>query len=202
MAVQIFSRSEAAAHSWWNLAIHTANFIKIIDDAFDALNSRGFQTSKVCNKPLSGKNLQAFDALTKPFEIMGSILKIDKRGRLKKCPCFSGLQHPNCICWSKSEGISISINGKIIIGSVGKSVFHLSSQGRYARNPSVRTLQAGFKANCVINLMNSPKTASYVVANTENLIEAADVQNIIEATDAANVIETDDIWRRLQLKWD
>lgn len=203
LAVQIFSHSVAAVidtavetgQMKSNTAISTANFIKVIDDAFDAWNSRGFRTSKLCNKPLSDENSQAFDALTKAYEIMGAVLKIDKQGRFKKCPCFSGFQQTISAIQmiyanQKEKGYPFLLMERLTQDVLENQFSIYRQRGGYARNPSTLTFQAAFKADCVINLMNPPKTSSYEATNTINLIEATDVKNVIEATDTVNIIET------------
>lgn len=166
-------------------AKNTANFIKIMNDAFDALNSRQLKSNKLCNCALSEYNKHPFKALDEAYTVMSSILKSDKKGGWKRPPCFNGfLQTINAVRMlyetQNKKGYPFLLTSRLSQDVLENQFSIYRQRGGYSRNPTVRTFQAAYKSNCIMNLMKPPKTSNYEVPSS-SLLEIEDDSTIVDS---------------------
>ncbi|KAK9685445.1 hypothetical protein QE152_g38041 [Popillia japonica] len=100
LVVQVLSRSVSASIRTAKetgerntaTAYNTANFIELINDTFDILNSRVLNSKRKYCKALSVANLDGMQIMQSTCNIMKIIKKIDRNGRTRRPPYFEGLQ--------------------------------------------------------------------------------------------------------------
>ena len=190
LAVQILSRSVSAAISTAyesgqlisKTALNTANFIKVINNCFDALNSRRLNDSNLCSVALSENSNHAFKALDTAFDILKNLNKI-RSGKTTRPPCFDGLLLTiNGIKQiyevQKEKGYDFLLTRRLNQDILENQFLIYRQRGGYNRNPTVRTFQAAFKSNSIMNLLRPPRTSSYEPDNVfENLLDCYDAQH-------------------------
>ncbi|KAB0803465.1 hypothetical protein PPYR_00435 [Photinus pyralis] len=186
LAVQVLSYSVAAtirsAIDTGELKSLTANstavFVELINNVFDVLNSRQLFDVNPFKRALCDDS-GGFVIMNEALAIMEKIQKVDKRGRLRIVPCFSGLkltiQGVKMIYQDqKDKGYPFLLTARLNQDILENQFSIYRQRGGYNRNPTVRTFQAAFKANTIWNLLKPPKTSNYEAdpEGDENLLSS------------------------------
>lgn len=202
-AVQIFSGTMAAAiktaidtnQIQSEYAQSTADFIEIVNDLFDALNSRTLYSVKQCSCALNDTNDHVLSALEKAKDLFSNLRKISKKQEGTRPPCFDGVlltiqSVVQIYEEQKNKGFSFLLTARLNQDVLENFFSVIRQRGGYSRNPTVRTFQAAFKANCVQNLMKPPKTSSYEAeVDATNLLDCStEWQDIDEDDDCRETL--------------
>lgn len=175
LASQIFSNSVSAAmltaiecNQLPVQALPTANFIRLINNLFDALNCKYPYSSKPCNLPLCDENLQVVSALKEGTELFKKLKKCTGDGSEVKysvVPCFTGmLQSINAILMLhadyKTKELPYILTGRLNQDPLENLFSTFRQRGGYNRNPTCRTFSGLFKSHIVSNLMKPPENTN------------------------------------------
>lgn len=173
LAAQVFSHSVASAIRTAvasgqldnEYATATADFIEVVDNLFDALNSKHLYTRKPCNAALSDQNQHVLCAIDKGLELFTELIKVTKDCKMSRPPCFNGwllsikgIKMIHEI--GKKEGFTYLLTGRLNQDPVENFFSIMRQKGGYNKNPTVRSFSGAFKSNFVINLMKPPQSSN------------------------------------------
>lgn len=201
LATQLFSHSVAAAirveletgQLKSNSAKYTADFVEIIDNAFDALNSRNLKANKNYRKPITDENCLPMKALRSALEVFSNLVKVNRQGKISRPPSFdSMILTINAVMQlfqqQTQKGYSFLLTSRLNQDPLENQFSIYRQRGGYARNPTVRTFQAAFKSNLVMNLLKPVKTSNCEQEFSEQLLTAEEILN----EDPIDAVENDD----------
>lgn len=138
----------------------------MINQTFDALNSRNLGSPNLYNRALTEENEAPFRALRLALNTFKTIQKVDsKTGELKRPPCFdSMLITVNAVQLiyenQKDRGYKFLLTSRLNQDVLEYQFSIYQQRGGYSKNPTVRTFQAAFKSNLIMNLMRPVKTSN------------------------------------------
>lgn len=199
LATQLFSHSVAAAiktavvtgEITSSTAMDTANFVEVMNNLFDALNSTCLRSKKPCNKVFCEKNSKVLEAINVGYDIMKNLRKISRQGKETRPDSFDGfLITINAVTElaadQRKEGFHYLFTGRLSQDPLENQFSVYRQKGGYNRNPTVRSFRAAFKMNIVHNLMRPPKSAN---AGT-NYDEDKNILNTEDPLIMMNICET------------
>lgn len=175
-ATQIFSCSVAAAINTAlasgelvsDTAKNTSKFIQLINDTFDALNSKNkFDTNPYRCAITKNCNTRVHKTLSSAKRVFAELKKIsvNKNGvkKLTTPPCFEGMQQTiNAVLQLSSEEFSVGSGVKFIMTyrfnqDVIENLFGIyRMKGGCNRNPTVKNLRAMFRSQLLNSLIKLP----------------------------------------------
>lgn len=192
LAIQLFSCSVSAAIKTCvstgelisDTAINTANFISIINDMFDAANSKNLYDRNLNKRPMTDNNTHVINNLEKARLMFKNAKKINlKTDKTSVPPCFTG------IIWSITAIINLFQSEKEDMSQLqtaGKDYFLMTNsltqdalenffslmrqKNGYNRNPTARTFRCCFGHICTYSLMQCSTCCSNCEANDDNYL--------------------------------
>lgn len=195
-ATQIFSNSVAAAIKTAKqsgqlnseTAINTADFVKMVNNLFDTLNSKKRFDPNPYRCAISMSSSHARQALVAGKKYFETLQKIStyklKNGSLKtkesRPPCFDGMVQ-SCVAIEQlyQEESTEKSNEFLITSKVNQDVIEnlfarFRQRGGSNRNPSARVLRTIFKSNVVNSFIKLPSNKNCEDEEDDDFLEACD----------------------------
>ncbi|CAI6353573.1 unnamed protein product [Macrosiphum euphorbiae] len=200
LAIQLFSNSVSAAIKTCvstgelisDTAINTSNFISVINDMFDAANSKNLYDRNINKRPISDNNTHVLQNLEKARLMFKNAKKINlKTNKTSVPPCFTG------IIWSTTAIMNLFQSEKEDMSQfqpTGKDYFLMTNRltqdalenffslmrqkNGYNRNPTARTFRCCFGHICTYSLMQCSTCCSNCEDDDDNYLTTADVENV------------------------
>ncbi|CAI6354617.1 unnamed protein product [Macrosiphum euphorbiae] len=174
LAIQLLSNSVSAAIKTCvatgqlksNTALHTSEFINVINNMFDSANSKNLYDRNPNRRPLSPKNSIVFENLKKAQALFKEAVKVcHKTKKISTPPCFIG------IIWTTTAILELYEQEKVdmqiyrpnkdnflmtnrLTQDILENLFSVIRQKNgYNRNPTARTFRCCFGHICTYSLM-------------------------------------------------
>ncbi|CAI6377798.1 unnamed protein product [Macrosiphum euphorbiae] len=200
LAIQLFSNSVSAAIKTCvstgelisDTAINTSNFISVINDMFDAANSKNLYDRNINKRPISDNNTHVLQNLEKARLMFKNAKKINlKTNKTSVPPCFTGIIQSttaimNLFQSEKEDMSQFQATGKDYFLMTNRltqdaleNFFSLMRQKNgYNRNPTARTFRCCFGHICTYSLMQCSTCCSNCEDDDDNYLTTADVENV------------------------
>lgn len=174
LAVQVFSHSVASAirtcistgELKTESAASTADFVDIVNNLFDCLNSRKFRSNNPFNSSIHHKHSIVKATLIEAMPIFSNLKKISFKQKVSRPPCFDGIvQTVNGILKLYDNEIQETPDAYILTTRLNQDVLEnlfsiFRQKGGYNRNPTVKLFRMLFRAQSVNNLIRPPSSSN------------------------------------------
>jgi hypothetical protein len=196
LAVQVFSHSVASLISTaadlkqipQATAFNTADFLELVNNIFDALNSRVNKASNPYNCGLSKKNLIARKCLEEACDWIDTWTVDRKSNRVLEKPyCFTGLQmtiRSILDLWEdlESEGYWYLLTNRLNQDPLENLFSNIRARGGFDPNPTAQRFRRNLQHVIVMQLMKPP-ASSNCEADDDELLSVDAIVSIPESTE-------------------
>lgn len=194
LALQLFSNSVAAAirscvatgQIEEQVGSDTADFVSLLNNLFDALNSKSLYAKNPYNCSLSDKNplirvtlekgKEMFDSLSKVSSVISKYSnKMEKKSRNSRPPCFEGIvQTINAVLMlfelEKTSNNEFILSSKLNQDYLENFFSIVRQKGGWNLNPTAKAFRLSFRIQSITNLLTPAQSS-----NCRNSITETDI---------------------------